>query len=74
VEYVIIIHRAEEGGYWCEVPVLEGCFAQGETVEELLGEARDAIASHIEALVESGQAVPEDADIMIATVKTRQVA
>ena len=43
-------------------------------IEELLGEARDAIASHIEAFVESGQAVPEDADIMIATVKTRQVA
>jgi antitoxin HicB len=74
VEYVIIIHRAEEGGYWCEVPVLEGCFAQGETVEELLGEARDAIESHIEALVENGQAVPEDADIMIATVKMPQVA
>jgi len=31
MEYVIVIHRAEEGGYWANVPALDGCFIQGET-------------------------------------------
>jgi hypothetical protein len=33
-EYLVVVHHAEEGGYWAEVPALDGCFAQGETVEE----------------------------------------
>jgi predicted RNase H-like HicB family nuclease len=32
----IIIHDAEEGGYWAEVPAIPGCAAQGETLDELL--------------------------------------
>jgi predicted RNase H-like HicB family nuclease len=66
VEYVVIVHPAEEGGYWLEVPSLPGCFAQGETLEDLLDEARAAIRSHVEALAEDGQVVDERA--MIATV------
>ena len=31
-----IIHEAEEGGYWAEVPAIPGCATQGETFEELL--------------------------------------
>jgi predicted RNase H-like HicB family nuclease len=30
------IHKAEEGGYWAEVPAIPGCATQGETFEELL--------------------------------------
>ena len=38
-----IIHEAEEGGYWAEVPALPGCVTQGETREELEGNLREAI-------------------------------
>ena len=38
-----IIHDAEEGGYWAEVPALPGCVSQGETMEELLTNLREAI-------------------------------
>ncbi len=69
MEYVLVIHPAEEGGYWAEVPALEGCFVQGETVEELLTDAPAAIASHLEALREEGQSVPQDRNIIIATVR-----
>jgi hypothetical protein len=31
-----IVHEAEEGGFWAEVPVIPGCATQGETFEELL--------------------------------------
>ena len=45
MEYDLVIHAADEGGYWAEVPVLEGCFIQGGTVEEVLEDAPQAIAS-----------------------------
>ena len=38
-----IIHRAEEGGYWAEVPALPGCVTQGETREELEQNLREAV-------------------------------
>ena len=66
MEYVLVIHRAEEGGYWAQVPALEGCFAQAETLDDLLDEAREAITSHLEALREDGR--PEPEATMIATV------
>ena len=39
----IIIHEAEEGGYWAEVPAIEGCATQGGTFEELLENIYEAV-------------------------------
>ena len=39
-----IAHEAEEGGFWAEVPALPGCSTQGETLEELTENLKDAIA------------------------------
>lgn len=39
----VIVHEAEEGGYWAEVPALPGCVTQGETFEELLQNLCEAI-------------------------------
>ena len=69
MEYMLVIHQAEEGGYWAEVPALEGCFVQGETVEEVLAEAPEAIAAHLEALREDGQPMPHTDGIIITTIK-----
>ena len=38
----VIIHNAEEGGYWAEIPAIPGCATQGETFEELLGNIYEA--------------------------------
>ena len=38
-----IIHEAEEGGYWAEVPALPGCVTQGDTVEDVTANLREAI-------------------------------
>lgn len=43
-----IIHEAEEGGFWAEVPALPGCSTQGETVEELTDNLKEAIALWLE--------------------------
>ena len=39
----VIIHEAEEGGYWAEVPSIPGCATQGETFEELLSNIYEAV-------------------------------
>jgi predicted RNase H-like HicB family nuclease len=64
MEYTVIIHKAEEGGYWAEVPALEGCYSQGETIEESMVNIKEAIESHIIALQEEGMQLPKD-NIMI---------
>jgi predicted RNase H-like HicB family nuclease len=39
----VIVHPAEEGGYWAEVPGIPGCATQGETLEELLQNIHEAV-------------------------------
>lgn len=38
-----IIHPAEEGGYWAEVPALPGCVTEGDTTEEVMANLQDAV-------------------------------
>ena len=38
-----VIHEAEEGGYWAEVPALPGCVTEGDNLEELKSNLREAI-------------------------------
>ena len=39
----VVVHKAEEGGFWAEVPAIPGCMTQGETFEELLQNLYEAI-------------------------------
>jgi len=39
----VVVHQAEEGGYWAEVPSIPGCATQGETFDELLSNLYDAV-------------------------------
>jgi len=65
----VIIHKAEEGGYWAEVPALPGCYSQGETVEEALKNVRKAIETHLQALREEGQEIPGEGEVLLARVE-----
>jgi predicted RNase H-like HicB family nuclease len=65
----VILHPAEEGGYWVEVPSLSGCFSQGETREEALDNVKEAIALYIEDMLANGEEIPPDlAPITVETV------
>ncbi len=44
----IVVHEADEGGFWAEVPALPGCASQGETMDELLANMRDAIQAWLD--------------------------
>lgn len=54
----VVVHEAEEGGYWAEVPAIPGCVTQGDSFEELLGNLYEAIEGclsvNIDEAVDSG--------------------
>jgi predicted RNase H-like HicB family nuclease len=39
----VVVHEAEEGGYWAEVPAIPGCATQGDTFDELLKNLYEAV-------------------------------
>jgi predicted RNase H-like HicB family nuclease len=43
VKVKVIVHEAEEGGFWAEVPAIPGCATQGETFQELLKNLYEAV-------------------------------
>ena len=49
----VIVHEAEEGGFWAEVPSIPGCATQGETMEEIETNIREAIAGCLSVDVET---------------------
>ena len=48
----VIIHTAEEGGYWAEVPALPGCVTQAETIEELIPNIYEAVEGCLSVEIE----------------------
>ena len=57
---VLLIPDPEEGGYTVTVPALPGCITEGDTLEEALANARDAIRLYLEDVIASGEPVPEE--------------
>lgn len=68
MEHILIVHEAQEGGFWAEVPALEGCFAQGETLAELYDDMRGAIASQVEAQRVFGVDPSQPEHILVTTL------
>lgn len=52
----VIVHEAEEGGYWAEVPAIPGCATQGDTFEELLKNLYEAVEGCLSVDVEQPKA------------------
>ena len=63
MKYKVVIHKAEEGGYWAEVPAVPGCFSQGETVDEVMENIHEALGACLKELAEMGQPVAEDVEV-----------
>ena len=62
----VIVHEAEEGGYWAEVPSIPGCATQGETFEELLQNIYDAVEGCLAVDVSASQVSESDRVLEIA--------
>lgn len=63
VKFRAIIHEAEEGGYWAEVPALPGCATQGETYDELIRNLEEAIEGFL--LIDIGTETLSDTDRVV---------
>ncbi len=71
MEYTILIHQAEEGGFWSKVPALPGCYSQGETIDETLQNTKEAIESPLIALKEDLVAAPIEESLFIGKVRVK---
>ncbi|HEU4476721.1 MAG TPA: type II toxin-antitoxin system HicB family antitoxin [Methyloceanibacter sp.] len=54
----VVVHEAEEGGFWAEVPAIPGCATQGEDMEELLRNLHEAIEGRLS--VDVAEPKPDD--------------
>ena len=55
----VLVHPAEEGGFWAEVPALPGCVSEGETLDEVLANIRDAAEGWVEVAAERTSIDPQ---------------
>ena len=60
----INLRREPEGGYTVFVPSLPGCITYGETVDEAIDMAREAIELFIEELEDRGEPIPDDSNML----------
>jgi antitoxin HicB len=58
LSYSIVLDPAEEGGYTVRVPRLPGCVTEGDTLDEALANAREAIMVYLLSLRDDGEAFP----------------
>lgn len=59
----VLVHKAEEGGFWAEVPAIPGCATQGETEKELFRNIYEAIVGCLSADVSSPDSVQGDEEV-----------
>ena len=57
---VVLTPEMEDGGYSVAVPALPGCHTQGDTLDEALANAREAIRLYLEDVLASGEPLPEE--------------
>ncbi|VVB62901.1 HicB_like antitoxin of bacterial toxin-antitoxin system [uncultured archaeon] len=69
MDYTILIHQAEEGGFWSEVLALSGCYSQGETIDEALRNTKEAIESYLLVLKEDQVSAPVEESLFIGRVR-----
>ena len=62
--YRIHLRKEQEGGYTVFVPALPGCITYGETVDEAIDMAKEAIELYIEELQDRGESVPDDSNVL----------
>ena len=62
----VVVHDAEEGGYWAEVPAIPGCATQGETFEELLRNLYEAVEGCLSVDIANIHVAPDDRVLEIA--------
>jgi predicted RNase H-like HicB family nuclease len=58
MQYPIFIHKDKKSVYGVVMPDLPGCYSAGNTVEEAISNAREAVECHLEGLLKDGEPIP----------------
>ena len=62
----LLVHPAEEGGYWAEIPALPGCVSEGDTLDEVLENLREAAEGWVEVAADR---TPSDPRAQVVVVE-----
>jgi len=62
--YRVLLNPEPEGGYTASVPSLPGCITYGETIDEAILMAKEAIELYIESLVAHNEPVPDESNML----------
>ena len=66
--FSVIVEKNGEG-YFAFCPELQGCYTQGDTYEEVLGNIKDAIRLHVEDRMESGEKIPQPESVSLTSLE-----
>lgn len=72
LKYTIILIPEEDGGYSVEVPALPGCYTQGETKEEAVAMAREAIELYLDSCKAHGEIIPQESGLESQVVEVKE--
>jgi predicted RNase H-like HicB family nuclease len=72
LKYTVILVPEEEGGYSVEVPALTGCYTQGETREEVIAMAKEAIELYLESCKAHNEPIPEESGVESLVIEVKE--
>ena len=72
LKYTVILVPEEEGGYSVEVPAIPGCYTQGETKEEAIDMAKEAIELYLESCKAHSEPVHEESGVESLSVEIKE--
>ncbi len=64
LNYKVMLHKAEEGGFTVTVPALPGCITEGDNLDEALSRAKEVIELYVEELKSRGEEIPDDSETL----------
>jgi len=68
LDFKVLLEPDETGGYVVVCPSLQGCYSQGETIEEALANIREAIQLCLDDLRDRGEPLPDPSNVLIGSV------
>ncbi len=74
LNYRILLRKEQEGGYTVVVPTLPGCITYGDTIDEAIKMAKEAIGLYIESLRIHGEEIPTEEDTLEYTLTIKSYA
>ena len=72
LSYRVFLKKEPEGGFTVTVPTLPGCITFGETIEESIEMAKEAIELYIESLKGDGEEIPTEEDMLEYTMNAQE--